>query len=166
MSGATRHARLLVGIAVALPALGIALGIARSELHYARSQEWALPVAGYDPRDLLRGHYLLYRLDLPTDAPGHCPDDNLNCCLCLSRGEPLGISRQQCDAAASCEGLLRSEYLPELQRFYVPESRAQEAEEKLRAIANRGKAKLVIALDPNGKPQVKALLIDGKPLLP
>jgi uncharacterized membrane-anchored protein len=165
MSTLTRKARALLLAAVMLPVLGITLGIARSELHFARSQEWSLPVAGYDPRDLLRGHYIQYRLNLPTDEGGYCSDDAPNCCLCLSRGEPVSISRLECSLASSCQGMLRTEYLPQLQRYYVPEARAKEAEDKLRS-ADQGKAKLVIALDPNGKPQVRELLIEGKPILP
>jgi uncharacterized membrane-anchored protein len=166
VSGLPRKARALVIAAVVLPVLGIAIGIARSELHYARSQEWRLPVAGYDPRDLLRGHYLQYRLALPTTLPGYCPDEDPSCCLCLTRSEPVGIARVACSAAAFCDGMLRSEYLPELQRYYVPEQRANEAENRLREAAARDSAQLVVALDPSGKPQVKALLIDGKPILP
>lgn len=166
MNGMSRRARALVTGAVVLPVLGIALGIARSELHFARAQDWSLPVAGYDPRDLLRGHYIQYRLQLPGAESSYCQDEDRDCCLCLERGEPVSISRQICSAAESCDGMLRSEYLSQLERYYVPEARAREAEDKLRADAGQGKARLVIALDPGGKPQVRALLIDGKPLLP
>jgi hypothetical protein len=86
--------------------------------------------------------------------------------LCLSRGEPVGFSRQSCSAVEYCDGFLRSEYLSELQRYYVPEARATEAEQTLRSAAAEGQAKLVVALDPNGKPHIKELRVAGKPLLP
>lgn len=166
MSGMTPRARALTIGAVAIPVLGIALGIARSELQFARSQDWSLPVAGYDPVDLLRGHYIQYQVQLPGAQFGSCYDTEPDCCLCLARGEPVAISREPCSVAKSCDGMLRTEYLPQLQRYYVPEARAQEAENQLRLAAGQGKAELVVAIDPSGKPQVRALLIDGKPLLP
>lgn len=35
--------------------------------HYKAQQGtiWAVPISGYDPRDLLRGHYITYRYDWP-----------------------------------------------------------------------------------------------------
>jgi uncharacterized membrane-anchored protein len=166
VSDLTRKARVLVLGAVALPVLGITLSVARSEIHFARSQNWSLPVAGYDPRDLLRGHYIQYRLELPAPEASYCEDDDPGCCLCLSRSEPVALSRQLCSSAQSCDGMLRSEYLSQLQRYYVPEARAQEAEQKLRAAPGQGKARLVVALDPAGEPQVRQLLVDGQPLVP
>ncbi|WP_230463471.1 GDYXXLXY domain-containing protein [Sphingobium sp. Cam5-1] len=33
-----------------------------------QGQEWLIPIRGYDPRDLLRGHYIQYQYDWPVDA--------------------------------------------------------------------------------------------------
>jgi hypothetical protein len=68
-----------------------------------------IAIAGYDPRDLLRGHYLAFRLDLPAAdglgcaclrpnpddprrplaAPAHCPPDEPPLCP-----TPIGAPRQ------------------------------------------------------------------------
>ncbi|SER63020.1 GDYXXLXY domain-containing protein [Sphingobium sp. YR768] len=32
-------------------------------------EEWLIPIQGYDPRDLLRGHYVQYRYDWPVAEP-------------------------------------------------------------------------------------------------
>jgi uncharacterized membrane-anchored protein len=161
--------RLWLLLAVVLPLLGVLTGVARSELHYRRSQEWQFAVAGYDPRDLLKGHYIAYRLNF-REIPGssRCPDDDASCCLCLTRtnrDEP-DVSRLRCDEANTCDGRLRADTLSTLDRYYVPEARAHEAEQRLRDGAARQTARLVVAIDPAGKPQVKNLLVDGQPLLP
>ena len=51
--------------ALALPL--IALCASWGFTHYKAQQGtiWAVPISGYDPRDLLRGHYVVYRYDWP-----------------------------------------------------------------------------------------------------
>jgi len=154
---------------VALPVLGLLFGIVRPELQLARSEEWVLSVRGYDPRDLLRGRYIEYRLDLKEAPSSHsCPDEDPECCLCLTRVSaqaPPQVRRESCAMARACDGLLRTDSLSSLQRFYVPEAHAAEAERRLRDAADRDGARLVIAVDPSGAPQVKNLTIDGVPLV-
>jgi hypothetical protein len=57
--------RLLQVLILALPLAG--LGLVWAETHHRTQQGviWEVPVAGYDPRDLLRGHYITYRYEWP-----------------------------------------------------------------------------------------------------
>lgn len=57
-----RPARL---VAAVLPLLGLAALWVRSDRIYNTGTEWLVPVAGYDPRDLLRGHYVEFEYDWP-----------------------------------------------------------------------------------------------------
>lgn len=78
------------------------------------------------------------------------------------------VTRRSCEEAVACDGRVRAGELARLRRYYVPESHARDAEQRLRNAAARDGAQLVVAvdLDPAGQPQVKELLVDGKPLLP
>ena len=51
----TRAARLIAAI---LPVAGLAGLWAISANTYRQGTEWEVPIQGYDPRDLLRGHYV------------------------------------------------------------------------------------------------------------
>ena len=78
--------RSFVLFAVGLPLLALASVVARSELRVRASEEWSFPVSGYAPRDLLRGHYIRYQIDLQSESPKlSCSNDDPGCCLCLTR---------------------------------------------------------------------------------
>lgn len=57
--------RLISTLALLLPLAGLGAGWAQT--HHAAQQgiEWEVPIAGYDPRDLLRGHYVIYTYQWP-----------------------------------------------------------------------------------------------------
>lgn len=155
-------------IAVVLPLLAVGLGIVRAELQLSRSQEFLFEIEGFDPRDLLRGHYLQFRLRLP-DIPERerCVEDGSEpCCLCLMReqgaNEPVAATRSTCDTArASCDGALLTDYAKSPQRFYVPEARARELEARLQAGMATGRAQALIAIDADGHAVVRELRVDG-----
>jgi hypothetical protein len=67
----SRLARLA---AVVVPALGLAGLWAMSDYNFRQGTEWEVPIEGYDPRDMLRGHYVEFTYDWPgvaefRDAP-------------------------------------------------------------------------------------------------
>jgi hypothetical protein len=51
--------------AFALPLAGLAALWGWSDRLSRQGTDWLVPVAGYDPRDLLRGHYVQYTYDWP-----------------------------------------------------------------------------------------------------
>ena len=51
--------------ALVLPLLGLAATWGYTHVRAQQGTEWDVPIAGYDPRDLLRGHYVIYTYDWP-----------------------------------------------------------------------------------------------------
>lgn len=160
--------------ALSLPLIVLALGIVRAEQHRAHSQRFVLEVEGYDPRDLLHGHYIDYRLrlgDAAAATPGaRCRDEDPDCCLCLQPTQPDAppvITRESCEVArAQCGGMLATRYLPRLRRYYIPEQNAEKLDARFRDAARKGGAQIVVAIDPAGMPMVEALRIDGVSIEP
>ena len=154
-------------LAVALPLLAIGLGIVRAELVLGSSRDFVFEIEGFDPRDLLRGHYLQFRLridPLPVREP--CADDASDaCCLCLTRTAPDAVpyvERATCATArASCDGALLARYLTQPQRYYVPEARAAELERRLFEAMQQRRAQAVLAIDRQGRAVVRELRVDG-----
>lgn len=60
--------RLWLAAALALPLAAFAYSWASTYRLAQQGQEWLIPIQGYDPRDLLRGHYITYRYDWPVAA--------------------------------------------------------------------------------------------------
>lgn len=54
-------------IALLFPVAGLGAAWAVSHVRAQQGEEWLIPVEGYDPRDLLRGHYIQYRYDWPVE---------------------------------------------------------------------------------------------------
>lgn len=52
-------------LALALPLVGLATLWGWTDYKAGQGTDWDVPVAGYDPRDLLRGHYITFRYDWP-----------------------------------------------------------------------------------------------------
>ena len=67
--------RILWGAALLLPLIVLAFTWATTYRMARQGQDWLIPIKGYDPRDLLRGHYIQYRYDWPMTAG---PDDLSN----------------------------------------------------------------------------------------
>ena len=153
-----------VALAVALPLLAVVLGIVQAERFRGRAQDFVFEIGGYDPRDLLRGRYLQFRLRVdPVPEREPCVGDD--CCLCLTRGEPgalSGVALATCATArVDCDGALPAAVLDTPYRFYVAEAQAEDLEQELRAAAERRAARAVVAVDPSGAAQIVALRIDG-----
>ena len=169
--------RSFLAVAVVLPLVALTLAIVQSEHRLAEGRRWSFQVTGYDPRDLLRGHYIQYRVvldevDLPVYGAGDgasCDDDTTDaCCFCLSAdwpGGPTTVERTACELARSeCDGALPLRYLGELERYYIAEERAGELTKIFQAAANENQARLVVAIGESGKPQIDTLLIDEIPI--
>lgn len=149
--------------ALIAPLLVIVLGIVKAEWHLAHARTWVFAITGYDPRDILRGHYLQYRLVLNESEPlGPCLEEaGQECCLCLTETSPdlpPKVQRATCELARQrCDGILQTRALKGLERYYIPEEGALELERQLQQAALRGEARLVVAIDAAGNPQVQTL---------
>lgn len=126
----TRLARLA---ALALPLAGLAGLWFQSDRHYRSGTEWEVPIMGYDPRDMLRGHYVEFTYDWPG------LEDRAPQVLCIL-GEAPRIDRVFVPAAETAcahpleadstavygiDGLMRG-------RLYLDQNRALTVQEELR----------------------------------
>ncbi len=143
----TRQHRLkLAAVMLLLPLLALGGIILKNERDIASAKTWRVKITGYDPRDLLYGHYLSFRFDWSiSPEQGVCAAGE-SCCLCLdARREsttPL-TSVKSCAAATHCATALSlpnratclngaqscakndASFDPEgAQRYFVPEAAA------------------------------------------
>lgn len=158
-------------VAVAIPLLGLLAMVGRAEYVVATSPTWRFEIDGYDPRDLLHGHYLQVRYRLNASGPHDCgfarsgPDLDLDpaCCLCLTRSDPDGIDppvrQTTCDTAPTCDGWIRADRMLPPVRYFVPEDRALELETALR----QRQGALELQIDRDGRPAIRQLYLDGEP---
>lgn len=128
-----RPARLAAMLA---PVLGLAALWAHSDHTYRQGTEWDVPIAGYDPRDYLRGHYVEFAYDWPGMAEAAPPPPGAD--LCLSGTAPVIAQTAVIDAAAPCAHRLRAPltdvYGPQglvRGRLYVGQERARLLETQL-----------------------------------
>ena len=149
-------------IALLIPILIIVGSIGKSEYQLATGKVWKFKVSGYDPRDLLRGHYVNYQVEFDWQKDrGICLDKN-DCCLCLNRKKAsLGsvmVSKMSCSLATErCDGLMREEYIQELRKYFIPEDKGKVLEKVIR----EKDAEILVAISNDGHPVVRDLLIDG-----
>jgi hypothetical protein len=81
--------RLVGALALLFPLLGLGAVWVQTELLSRQGTEWDVPVQGYDPRDILRGHYVQFQYDWPGPKPD---DGRAWTTLCLE-GTPPHVVR-------------------------------------------------------------------------
>jgi len=143
-----RHRLTLAAVALLLPLLALGGVVLKNERDIASARTWRVEITGYDPRDLLQGHYLNFRFDWgPSPGNGVCGAGE-DCCLCLDARPASTVpaaSHAICAAATHCATTLslpkraacangaqscaRDEeaFDPEgVQRYFVPEASAEQ----------------------------------------
>ena len=155
-------------LSLALPVLGIALLIARAEVVVRSGDPLLVPITGYDPRDLLEGHYLAFRYDWDLAKDGSCWGDA--CCLCVEPALPASGSDAasdprprarvvNCGEAAGCSQRVRTGARGPPTRYYVPEDQALALERLVR----ERRAAVMLSVRRDGRAVIKELYLDGKP---
>ncbi|MDH5232210.1 MAG: GDYXXLXY domain-containing protein [Gammaproteobacteria bacterium] len=147
-------------IALVIPIIALAGLVAHKVYKINVGQEYILPILGFDPRDLLSGHYLIYRIDYGVS--GLCSGMKYNqekpAYVCLSPRSFSELKPQHCTAMISghCRG---SRFNAGIERFFVPQADARTLE---RAVRGR-KGSIVLAVNRSGKALIKDLLIEDQP---
>jgi uncharacterized membrane-anchored protein len=141
-----QHRLKLAAVMLFLPLLLLGGIILKNERDIASAKTWRVKITGYDPRDLLYGHYLSFRFDWGLSSEHGLCLAGQSCCLCLDAQQgstaPL-TSLKSCEAAAQCATALSlpnrsgctngaqgcpndaDAFDPEgVQRYFVPESAA------------------------------------------
>jgi uncharacterized membrane-anchored protein len=126
----------------------------------------------FDPRDLMYGHYLQYRI-LWNWSADHTDDyeQNAGKCLCLGEGDDNPpASLVSCEAPApekTCAHIVQGDYHASgvydigINRYYLDEEFAPALETVFRD--KKADFSIGLAIAPSGKPKLERLYIDGKP---
>tara|TARA_B110000116_G_scaffold221935_1_gene200609 strand:+ start:701 stop:1213 length:513 start_codon:yes stop_codon:yes gene_type:complete len=153
--------------AVSIPFILICLLIARAEYHLSSAEQWSIKITGYDPVDLLRGHYLRFNLAYDWAESVHECDSVVACCLCLtSTGNNIPkVNKMSCDVAKNqCDAFIAPEYENSLNRFYIAETDGKRAGDLLREAQINETAFISLAINNKGVPMIRDLLISDRPI--
>jgi GDYXXLXY protein len=129
--------------ALILPLAGFAALWGWTHHRAQQGTDWDVPVQGYDPRDLLRGHYITFQYDWPGLVRADLPASGWGE-LCLHGRAPV-IDRVSVIVRGGCPDYVRADdlgsYYPNglvTGRLYVPQDKAAGLEVKLRNPALQG----------------------------
>lgn len=144
-------------VALVLPILALGTSAWLKSIQRASGVEVILPIEGFDPRDLLSGHYLTYRVDYGVEG---CPSDNGQASICL---RPRRGIYAEGELPADCTLFIHGQcennlFNAGIERFYIPEEDSTMLEEKVR----QNKGEIVLSVDTDGNAAIRDLLIEGK----
>ena len=168
--------------ALALPVLALAALVGQQELTLPNARILSVPLTGFDPRDLLRGHYIRAQIDWDWEsAPAVEEYQAVDGALCVLAETPKprvrfvagwkAGDRTDADCKLVIAGSARapSRFAPgQLDngdgaiQFYVPEARASDLEKLMHERPGALTADLAVRAD--GAAAIKALRIDGQKL--
>ena len=151
------HTKKSILIALFIPIIALT-GLALYR-HYvwASGNTVILPIAGYDPRDLLAGHYLAYKVEYGVGDICGDSFDKEDRYICLDRKTFSNLRPKQC--VRFIRGVCRKgQFKAGIEKFYVSEDKAKHLEQQ---IASQ-EMHIVLSLMPNGQAQVKDLLLNGE----
>lgn len=144
-------------LALVLPVAGLAALWGWSDYKSRQGTDWLVPVAGYDPRDLLRGHFVEFTYDWPGELDA---SDAFLTQFCIE-GSPPAIEQivvaeniDQCAHPVRASGsdiygfngLWRG-------RLYIAQTRSNELQEKLADRELRGIVRIRLREDGLITPQ-------------
>lgn len=175
-----------IAAALALPPLALSALIAKQEAMLSGATVVNVPVRGYDPRDLIHGHYIQGQLDWEWEKEPETPNaytgiDGAACVVKMDAPKPrlrfiAGWSAGD-SASGGClmviagrgwsgQDGLAARFVPTAfdagggqVRLFVPERRAADLEQLL--IERPGAFTVDLAVRPDGNAAIKAMRVDG-----
>ncbi len=154
--------RWTLTLALLLPIVVLATNAWLSHQQREHGETVMLPIQGFDPRDLLSGHYLTYEIDYGINGEAGCPASDIEAVVCLAPDAQIFPSDE---LPASCTQFINgncdnnARFITKLERFYVPEQYAKPLEKYVQN--NQGK--LLVSLDSAGNAAIRDLLINDQP---
>ena len=151
---------------------GLAVGVGVAALLYfyvshkivvTKGNSVTLAVEGYDPRDLLSGYYLRYRIKYEANL---CEQQEGEVCACLGMKE-TGIFKawaKPCnEAPAACSAFIRGscstgQFRAGIERYYIPEDKRHSV-----PVIPEG-ATISVRVDKSGKAVTEGFSIKGQSL--
>ena len=172
---------LWMAMAFAVPILCLLLAVGLNEWRLRTGQTVVLPVEGYDPRDLLSGRYLrykiLYKAPCPPSEKQSAPKGTTKipsklaflktkqrAYLCLQGEKQNSVSRsapQNCPLFIKGLCLGKEGFYAGGDRLYLPDSKARDLE---KLFHGAGKKEVVLSITKGGRVLAKDILIDGRSL--
>lgn len=148
-------------VALALPVIGLAAAWAMSHQRGLQGTDWEVPVEGYDPRDLLRGHYLVFQYDWPISDDDIVPGPGMM--LCLEGDAPTITSVEVVPLQTRCPKPLRAAPGDTLLagKLYIPQEKAAALEAQLADPALRGIVRLRVR--DNGRYTPMSIRFEPRP---
>lgn len=152
-------------LAFALPLVGFLAGVGKAEAERLGAPRYELAIEGFDPRDLVRGNYLLYRFVqtseqlTPEEESAISYDDERIACLAGSGKVKEVALWHESRRPASCKITLSTAFAESEHRFYIQADKGSALEAAVRA----GRASVIVVAPPGAEPEVERLLVDGKP---
>lgn len=142
-------------LALAIPCFALFSMAVYHQVLIMTAPEHEFEIEGYDPRDLLSGHYLQFKIKYPTKIECNRPTD---AAMCVSPAVRLITDNNFKDCQQWINGTCNyGVFSDSLTRFYVPAERAA----ILEAAVQKGRATVKVAVT-QGNAVIKDLLIDGK----
>jgi hypothetical protein len=156
---------LILFVVLAIPFVAFALLIASNAVT-AVKPGFTLPIAGYDPRSLIYGHYMRLRLKLTEDSLDK-PIEFKGNCFCLEdvsdTVEAIKVKVLACDDSASLQqcaaSFAASKEFKEPYQLYVTEDKAKDYENILRKNPKRLRADAVVS---GNRLVIRGLVLDGQ----
>ncbi len=173
----TKRQQIIAAVLLVLPTLVLSGLVAKNEIDKNAARTWRVKITGYDPRDLLYGHYLNFRFDWGGSL-GACPSSG-DCCLCFEGNEgPMtpAVSYKTCEQASACASRINVSGLecerfgrcanrgldPEMpQQYFIPEESAPRLDTLLRR--REHKMSVDLKITPSGRHMLDQLYIDDVP---
>ena len=126
-----------------------------------QGQKVTLPIHGFDPRDLLAGHYLVYRIEYGLKSLCSGPKNQVQRkkYVCFAPKKIFYTRPKLSDCQKYLKGICQNGiFQTGIDRFYIPQKHAQILE---KAVVNNN-GKIVLSLDGYGGATIIDLLIGGR----
>lgn len=156
---------------VALPVVGYLASIGMAEASRAGAPRIEVAIEGYDPRDPIRGHYLMFRLKTErvgepstssSEADFRVPSPFMtyeeSACLGPEKDGISVIYRFTGESPSVCRRSLSADFVRDSHRFYVQ----QDAGSLLEKALLEDRASVILILEADNL-VVESLKIDGEP---
>ena len=156
-----KNPQLRLAAALLFPIVVLAANTWMYQQQRSSGETFKFPIEGFDPRDMLSGHYLFYKVDYAVPSTNGCPTSDISAVLCL---RPERRVYPTDELPSSCEVYLQGEcdastvFTAGLDRFYIPQEYAAALEAK---IADK-KGAIEVSIDKRGNAAILDLLIEGK----
>ena len=147
-----------ITLAFLLPVVGLGILTAQKAMNYYGGTEVEFMVTGFDPRDLLSGHYL--RFTVVYDSVNKCSAEKRNLCI-FENGKQRFVNDNE---TSQCKLFIKGEcsftFKAGIELFYVNEHQALDLEKKLR----EKDSSILVSVNKKGTAQIKELRLGEETL--